>query len=214
LFLYQKNKNRVEIKRFLKVLRHKLLAAVRRCYDEYNAKGGAILTLQDKRLVYFPRACIYAIYADYPAAAKCALTVKSCPVCYTKECNMAIAQTWNLVYRNDGDMSYKKSMYKNVIENKDTTAVRRKTARTQARTFGIDLFTSNAFATQAQERHNWIFGPDPDKDSLWQSLPQVTLHGFDEGLCQKLNFAMLEMAVTEGNTRLNMSATEVPSSNT
>jgi hypothetical protein len=81
--------------------------------------GGAILTLQDKSLIYFPRACIYAIYADYPAAAKCALTVKACPVCYTKECNMAVEQTWNVVYRCDGDMAYKKIMYKNVIANKE-----------------------------------------------------------------------------------------------
>ena len=198
------------IKRFLKKLRHQLLAAVRICFDEYNAKGGAILQLQDARLIYFPRACIYAIYADYPAAVKCALTIKACPVCYTKECNMACEQTWNLVYRSDGDMAFKKKMFKELMENKATTKERRKTAQTQARKLGIDMFTSNAFATKAQERHKWIFGPDPEKDSLWQSLPQVTLHGFDEGLCKKLNFGMLEMAVAEGHTRLNMKATEVP----
>jgi hypothetical protein len=50
----------------------------------------------------------------------------------------------------------------------------------------------------------------PEKDSVWQSLPQVTLHGFDEGICQKLNFGMLEMAVSEAQGQRNMDATKVP----
>ncbi len=49
--------------------------------------------MQDKNLLYFPRTCIYAIYANAPAATKCALTGIACPVCYTKECNMARQQT-------------------------------------------------------------------------------------------------------------------------
>ncbi len=80
----QKNMNRVVIQRFSKTLRHKLLKAVRICFDEYDEQGGAIVQMQDKNLVYFPRGCIYAIYADQPAATKCALTGSACPVCYTK----------------------------------------------------------------------------------------------------------------------------------
>jgi hypothetical protein len=49
----------------------------------------------------------------------------------------------------------------------------------------------------------------PKKDSVWQSLPQVTLHGFDEGICQKLNFGMLEMAVKEAQGWRNLDATKV-----
>jgi len=165
--------------------------------------------MQDANLVYFPRACIYAIYADAPAATKCALTIKSCPVCYTKEVNMATDQTCNLVYRTDKDMARKKKNFKTIMENKTSPKNRRDAGRLAARQLGIDMFTSNAFATKPENRHKWVFGPDPDKDSVWQSLPQVTLHGFDEGLCQKLNFAMLEMAVTEAHSRLNMAATEV-----
>ena len=206
----QKNMNRVVIKRFSKTLRHKLLRAVRICYDEYNEQGGAIVQMQDKNLVYFPRACIYAIYGDQPAATKCALTGSACPVCYTKQCDMACAQTGNLVYRWDGDMALKKRNYKNIIENKATTKERRKLGRTKATQLGIDMYTSNAFVTKPEESHNWIFGPMPEKDSVWQSLPQVTLHGFDEGICQKLNFGMLEMAVSEAQGQRNMDATKVP----
>jgi hypothetical protein len=95
------------------------------------------------------------------------------------------------------------------MANKKTPKNRRDAGRLEARQLGIDMFTSNAFTTKPENSHKWVFGPDPDKDSVWQSLPQVTLHGFDEGLCQKLNFAMLEMAVTEAHSRLNMAATEV-----
>ena len=98
------------MQRFNKTLRHQLLAAVRQCYDEYNEKGGALIRMQDKKLLYFPRACIYAIYGDQPAATKCALTGSACPVCYTKECDMAATKTCNLVYRWDGDMALKKKL--------------------------------------------------------------------------------------------------------
>ena len=96
------------------------------------------------------------------------------------------------------------------MENKATSKQRRQIGRDTARQLGIDMFTTNAFATKPEASHKWVFGPDPDKDCVWQSLPQVTLHGFDEGLCQKLNFAMLEMAVTEALSRRNIKATEVP----
>jgi len=201
---------RVAIQRFTKTLRHKLLRAVRICFDEYNEQGGAIVRMQDKNLLYFPRACIYAIYADQPAATKCALTGSSCPVCYTKQSDMASAQTRNLVYRWDADMAMKKRNYKNIIENMETRTERRQMARTNSHKLGIDMYTSNAFVTKPQDSHKWIFGPLPEKDSVWQSLPQVTLHGFDEGICQKLNFGMLEMAVTEAQRRRNMDATKVP----
>ena len=205
----QKNRHRVVIQRFTKTLRHQLLAAVRQCYDEYNEKGGALIRMQDKKLLYFPRACIYAIYGDQPAATKCALTGSACPVCYTKECDMAATKTCNLVYRWDEDMALKKKNYKKAIENKATCKEQRQMGRDNSRLLGIDMYTSNAFSTKPSESHKWIFGPNPEKDSLWQSLPQVTLHGFDEGLCQKLNFAMLELAITEAYMRHKVKATEV-----
>jgi hypothetical protein len=123
---------------------------------------------------------------------------------------MASAQTRNLVYRWDADMAMKKRNYKNIIENMETRTERRQMARTNSHKLGIDMYTSNAFVTKPQDSHKWIFGPLPEKDSVWQSLPQVTLHGFDEGICQKLNFGMLEMAVTEAQRTRNMDATKVP----
>ncbi len=106
-------------------------------------------------------------------------------------------------------MALKKRNYKQNIENKDTPKERRQVARTNSTQLGIDMYTSNAFVTKPQESHKWILGPLPEKDSVWQSLPQVTLHGFDEGICQKLNFGMLEMAITEAQRRRNMDATKL-----
>ena len=56
---------------------------------------------------------------------------------------------------------------------------------------------------------NWIFGPDKNKDNIYQAVPQVTLHGFDEGLVQKLNFGSLEMLIKFSLEELEISETQV-----
>ena len=58
---------------------------------------------------------------------------------------------------------------------------------------------------------NWIFGPDKNKDNIYQAVPQVTLHGFDEGLVQKLNFGSLEMLIKFSLEELNLPETQVRS---
>jgi hypothetical protein len=85
----------------------------------------------------------------------------------------------------------------------------KKAKKKMAHSLGVALDGGNAFDTTPELQDNWVFGPSPEFNNLYQSLPQVNLHGFDEGICQKLNFAMLEMAITEGKKRRNMDATEV-----
>jgi hypothetical protein len=186
-----------------------LLAAVRSCFDEYNNKGGAIVRMQDENLLYFSRACIYTVYADHPAAVKCTLTGSSCPVCYTRMRDMASTKTNQMVYRNDRDMAVKKRKYLNILNDPARCKITRKAAKKTDHSLGVVLDGVNAFETAAELRDNWVFGPSPEFDNLYQSLPQVNLHGFDEGICQKLNFAMFEMAITEEKQRHNMDATEV-----
>ena len=43
----------------------------------------------------------------------------------------------------------------------------------------------------------WIHGPDPEQDNLFANMPQVNLHGMDEGLTQKLNHGCLMTALAE-----------------
>ena len=165
--------------------------------------------MQDENLVYFCRACIYAVYADFPAAVKCTLTGSSCPVCYTRMSDMASTETNEIVYRNDRDMGVKKRKYLNIMNDPTTSNITKKAKKKMAHSLGVALDGGNAFDTTPELQDNWVFGPSPEFDNLYQSLPQVNLHGFDEGICQKLNFAMLEMAITEGKKRRNMDATEV-----
>jgi len=41
------------------------------------------------------------------------------------------------------------------------------------------------------------FGPDPDKDNVYQNVPQVMLHGMDEGLTMKLCVAVVQGTIAE-----------------
>jgi hypothetical protein len=66
------NQERVAYTRFSWELRARCHAAILACYTDFNRKGGAMLRLQyDDRLMYFPRAVILAVYADFPAGAVC-----------------------------------------------------------------------------------------------------------------------------------------------
>jgi hypothetical protein len=66
------NQHRVAYIRFSRELRARCHAAILACYTDFNQKGGAMLCLQyDDRLMYFPRAVILAVYADFPAGVVC-----------------------------------------------------------------------------------------------------------------------------------------------
>ena len=65
------------------------------------------------------------------------------------------------------------------------------------------------YAPVTVDDENWIFGPDKDKDNIFQAVPQVTLHGFDEGLVQKMNFGAIEMIVKYCMDNHGMKAAQV-----
>ena len=68
----------------------------------------------------------------------------------------------------------------------------------KARDAGVFLDPSvvSGYEPLSPDDTNWIFGPDKNKDNIYQAVPQVTLHGFDEGLVQKLNHGALETLIT------------------
>jgi hypothetical protein len=41
------------------------------------------------------------------------------------------------------------------------------------------------------------WGPDTTQDNVYQNMPQVSLHGMDEGLTAKLNLGCIRAAVSE-----------------
>ena len=53
------------------------------------------------------------------------------------------------------------------------------------------------------------FGPDEEKDNIFQNLPQVNLHGLDEGLTLKMCIGILIATIVEATALHNMNATSV-----
>ncbi len=53
------------------------------------------------------------------------------------------------------------------------------------------------------------FGPDSRLDNIYQSLPQVTLHGMDEGLTLKLVDGVMNTIIAEAVQLRGMSVTSV-----
>ena len=68
-------------------------------------------------------------------------------------------------------------------------------AQKEARTLGVNMAFDNPWDIGKAE--DWVFGPDPIEDNIYRCLPQVTLHGMDEGLTQKLNLVILAHAIAE-----------------
>ncbi len=68
-------------------------------------------------------------------------------------------------------------------------------AQKEARTLGVNMAFDNPWHIAKAE--DWVFGPDPIEDNIYRCLPQVTLHGMDEGLTQTLNLVILTHAIAE-----------------
>ena len=83
------NANRVVVKKFKKAVRASQHAAIAQCYRDYNVKGGHIINLQTGRQVYFPKAVVLAVFADFPATQKVTLTGSACPKCFTPQDKMS-----------------------------------------------------------------------------------------------------------------------------
>ena len=194
------------MKNFRRELYQAQLAAVRRCYDAFNAAGGCYLHLQTGELVYFARAVILAIYGDHPAVCKVSLTGSSCPSCFTPRDRMDQPPRYpNLPLRTEAGVAKRKRF----IDIMGHTGVRGANARAlkKAKRLGVPMDVDSAFGLR--EGRPWLFGPSEILDSLYQALPQLTLHGFDEGLATKLCRAMMAVAIEEGG-RNGFDATKVP----
>ena len=57
------------------------------------------------------------------------------------------------------------------------------------------------------------FGPDAKKDNIFQNLPQVNLHGMDEGLTLKTCTNILKAAIKEATDLHKMNTTSVSVTN-
>ncbi len=78
-----------------------------------------------------------------------------------------------------------------------------KIANAKAKLLGVNLDFENPWHISKPDA--WIFGPDPIDDNIYRCLPQVNLHGMDEGLTQKLNLGILQHAISEVGTNMHHS---------
>ena len=80
-------------------------------------------------------------------------------------------------------------------ERKEVKSGERAVKRAKRAGVELDPTLRCGYAPVTIDDENWIFGPERDKDNIFQAVPQVSLHGFDEGLVQKMNFGAIEMVV-------------------
>ena len=197
------------MKDFRLSLRRAQHAAFFQRFVEFNKKGGAVVPLQTGGSLYFARACILAIYADQPAARKCSLTGSACPVCYTPEKKMDCAEQEPryALKRNAANMANRKRIL-SLMANQPGRG-QKDLANKRAKRLGVNLEVLNGFDEADAPIHERVFGPDRDKDNIYQQLPQVNLHGMDEGLTQKLNKGVVEACIKECAYHNGITATSV-----
>ncbi len=84
-------------------------------------------------------------------------------------------------------------------------------AKRMAKAQGVELLIENGWhCTHLIDDDEFTpFGPDYKKDNIYQSMPQVSLHGMDEGLTLKLCVGLLESTIHEASQMPNGNATAV-----
>ncbi len=78
-----------------------------------------------------------------------------------------------------------------------------------AKKLGITTEEECAWIGPADKDGFTPFGPNSALDNIYQSLPQVTLHGMDKGLTLKLFCGVLNTTIAEATIQLGMNVTSV-----
>ena len=189
------NRDLEKVKLFLKQLRHSQMNAIYRCFTRFNDRGGAVVKLQTGTPLYLARAVMLAIYGDFPAARKITLTGSACVQCFVPHDKMSVDNGKEAREpRTRRAMNKRKRVL--LLMSTTGTAGCKERADKRAKSAGVDLHVTNGMQGQDNDA-NWTFGPDPAADNVFQNMPQVSLHGMDEGLTSKLNLGCLRAVVSE-----------------
>ena len=199
------NKNIVAFTRFNKLSRAFFHNAILQCFDDFNKGPDTTVQLQTGEELRFSKAIILAVYCDAPAAAKCTQTLNACVQCFTQEGDMAAPPRVGTQMRTEENMLRKRNRLNRLRIRNATTA--QKIANAQ----GIPLTLHNGWHCQHMLDNDGFtpFGCDLKKDNIYQNMPQVALHGMDEGLTLKLCSGLLESTILEAAQTTGMPATEV-----
>ena len=120
--------------------------------------------------VYFPRACILAIYGDQPAATKCSITGSACLVCFAQQSNFAATPGEGTTEKRTAEnMKKRKRVILAMYNSGQAGATDRANAR--ARRIGVNVEVDCGWTGELL--HEWVFGPCRKRDNVYQCLPQV-----------------------------------------
>ena len=86
-------------------------------------------------------------------------------------------------------------------------------AKQQAQAYGINMDVECAWVGPPDQDGFTPFGPDPRKDNIYQNMPQVNLHGMDEGLTLKMISSILSATIKEATDLHQMTTTSVSATN-
>ena len=189
------NRNLDRVKLFLKQLRHSQLNAIYDCFTRFNNRGGAVVQLQTGTPLYLARAVILAIYGDFPAARKITLTGSGCPQCFVPE-DLFNVDNGKAAREPRTRRAMKKRKRTLLLLSTTGTTACKENADKRARREGVDLYVENGMLGVDNDK-NWIFGAHPELDNVFQNMPQVSLHGMDEGLTSKLNLGCIQAVILE-----------------
>ncbi len=85
----------------------------------------------------------------------------------------------------------------------------KKLAKEGAQLYGINMEVECAWIGPPDNDGFTPFGPDSKKDNIYQNLPQVNLHGMDEGLTLKMCTSILNATISEAISLHKMNTTSV-----
>ena len=85
----------------------------------------------------------------------------------------------------------------------------KKLAKEGAQSYGINMEDECAWIGPPDNDGFTPFGPDSKKDNIYQNLPQVNLHGMDEGLTLKMCESILNATISEAIALHKMNSTSV-----
>jgi hypothetical protein len=186
------NVSRVAAETFVKEARQHFHHEIVKCFDEFNRAGGKTVQLQNGERMLFNKSIILAIYADFPAARNCTVTISACPQCFTRKRDMALPPPLS---------GFNLRTPTKMAATRRTVARVARTDRIRAAKHAHDMGICRNITTGweiAQDNDGFTpFGPDPEKDNVYQNVPQVMLHGMDEGLTMKLCVAVVQGTIAE-----------------
>lgn len=197
-----KNKNKKAAVDFVKSSRQFFHHEMVKCFDEFNRSIGKMITLQTGRKMTFSKAIILAIYGDFPAASKCTVTGSACPQCFRMQKDFAIPPTDGLfTLRTPPEVEARRNILTRIGVNNP------KAAKKKAKLLGISMQLRSGWEVQDDQHGFTPFGPNTEKDNVYQNTPQLMLHGQDEGITMKICVGIVKATIAEGSLKPNHNVT-------